>query len=174
MAKTYRYCPYCATALVEKFRFEQVRPICPACGFVYFRDPKVAVIALVIQDGRILLVQRAVDPGKGQWALPGGYMDADEMPAIALQRELEEEVGLTVQVDKLLQIYPMVDGAGNGIGIVLAYSASPVGAPELGEHGHDVQAAGWFSPTEVPEALAFESTITLVQDWLNGQNPKEL
>jgi 8-oxo-dGTP diphosphatase len=167
MTRNYRFCPYCATALVEKFRFEQVRPICPACGFVHFRDPKVAVIALVIHDGRVLLVQRGVDPGKGLWALPGGYMDAGEMPTAALQRELVEEVGLAVQVKSLIKIYPMADGAGNEIGIVIAYTASPAGAVEISRTGDDVQAAGWFLPGEIPDTLAFESTITLINDWLD-------
>jgi len=53
-----------------------MRSVCPSCGFVHFTDPKVAVIALVTHADKILLARRAVDPAKGKWALPGGYMDA--------------------------------------------------------------------------------------------------
>jgi ADP-ribose pyrophosphatase YjhB (NUDIX family) len=166
MAKNYRYCPYCAADLVEVFRFDQVRPVCPACGFVQFQDPKVAVIALVIHEARVLLVRRGVEPAKGRWALPGGYMDADEMPAVALQREIAEEVGLTIQVDELITIYPMTNGEGQSIGIVLAYAASPRGASTITHVGDDVAEAGWFGPTEIPDALAFESTTTLIGAWL--------
>lgn len=169
MAKRYQFCPFCATTLVEAFRFEQVRPSCPSCGFVQFPDPKVAVIALVIHQGRILLVQRGVDPAKGRWALPGGYMDAGEMPTNALQRELAEEVGLTVDVQDLIQIYPMNNGEGRRVGIVLAFHASPVGDPATIRIGDDVADAGWFAPAAVPADLAFESTITLIQAWLSQQ-----
>lgn len=165
MAKNYRYCPYCAAELVERYRFDQIRPVCPTCGFVQFQDPKVAVIALVIHEERVLLVRRAVDPAKGRWALPGGYMDADEMPAPALQREIAEEVGLTIHVDELITIYPMVNGEGQPIGIVLAYAASPQGSSTITTVGDDVAEAGWFGPTEIPDALAFESTTTLIRAW---------
>lgn len=173
MAKAFRYCPYCATELVEVFRFEQVRPVCTGCGFVHFQDPKVAVIALVIHEGRVLLVQRGVNPAKDRWALPGGYMDAGEMPERALQRELDEEVGLAVHIDRLLKIYPMNDGDGNRVGIVLAYAATPNGSTTLGSGSHDVQAAGWFAADELPTALAFESTITLIRDWMLVQAPRQ-
>lgn len=172
MSREYRYCPYCATPLVEAFRFDRVRPTCSACGFIHFQDPKVAVIALVIHEGRVLLVQRGVNPGKGYWALPGGYMDAGEMPAVALQREIDEEVGLAIEVHSLIDIYPMVGGDGQAIGIVLAFEAAPAGDIAIDNVGDDVQAAGWFAPPEIPDALAFESTMTLINAWLaHVENP---
>lgn len=170
MATVFKYCPYCATSLVEAYRFEQVRPSCPACGYIQFHDPKVAVIALVIHESRVLLVQRGVDPAKGAWALPGGFMDAGEMPEAALCRELNEEVALAVAVEKLLKIYPMTDGNGNRTGIVLAYKASPIDNTVLAAASHDVQAAGWFSADDMPVNLAFESTVTLIHEWL-AQDP---
>ncbi len=166
MVKTYQFCPFCATSLVEAFRFDQIRPTCPACGFVQFPDPKVAVIALVIHLGKVLLVQRGVDPGKGRWALPGGYMDAGEMPGSALQRELREEVGLGIDVKELIHIYPMTNGEGQRIGIVLAFKASPAGDRTVVEVGDDVADAGWFAPDKIPTELAFESTTTLIETWL--------
>ena len=110
--RDYSYCPHCATPLERLARFNQLRPACPACGFVHFLDPKVAVIGFVTHAGRLLLIRRAVRPAKGKWALPGGYMDAGEMPEDALRRELCEEVGLDIQIERLLNIYPM---AGPGV-----------------------------------------------------------
>lgn len=127
------------------------------------------MIALVIHQDHILLVQRGVDPAKGRWALPGGYMDAGEMPANALQRELAEEVGLAVDVQDLIQIYPMNNGEGRRVGIVLAFTASPAGDLALDRIGDDVTDAGWFPPDAVPADLAFESTTTLIQAWLAQQ-----
>jgi ADP-ribose pyrophosphatase YjhB (NUDIX family) len=167
MNNQFIYCPYCGTHLIEQNRFGQIRPSCTNCGFVHFQDPKVAVIALVINQGKVLLVRRAVDPAKGKWALPGGYMDAGEMPASALQRELREEVNLSVQIDRLLHIYPMADGSGARRGIVLAYAARLTPGSRDGiQVGDDVDQAGWFAPGEIPDNLAFESTKDLLAEWL--------
>lgn len=162
----YRYCPYCATALEVREVYRQQRPVCPNCHFVQFQDPKVAVIGLVTHQQQVLLIRRSVEPGKGLWALPGGYMDAGEMPEAALQRELLEEVGLPVKIHAMLDVFPMVVGAGRTQGIVLAYHAVPI-------HGDqttlicddDVCEAGWFTTANLPTALAFESTHTLLAQW---------
>jgi ADP-ribose pyrophosphatase YjhB (NUDIX family) len=168
--RTYRFCPLCGTALENRLAFQQMRPVCPACNFVHFRDPKVAVIALVTWQGQVLLIQRGVDPMKGKWALPGGYMDAGEMPADALKRELREEVGLEIEVSALLDIFPM---AGPGVfnsGIVLAYRAhlNDEGMPTLC-CDDDVCEAGWFAADAVPDDLAFASTETLIAQWQSAQ-----
>ena len=166
MNRSFRYCPYCAGPIVEESRFNAVRPVCRACGFVQFHDPKVAVIALILHEGRVLLVQRAVDPAKGQWSLPGGYMDAGEMPREALQRELNEEVGLAVEIGRLLNIFPMVNDEGERIGIVLAFEAAPSESAAIPYVADDVQAAGWYRPEEIPTEIAFDSTRYLLQRWM--------
>ncbi len=169
MAK-FRFCPNCATPLQSIHRFDRVRPACPACGFVYFTDPKVAVIALVIADGAVLLVRRAVDPGRGLWSLPGGYMDAGEMPAEALQREVDEEVGLAIDVGEMSAIFPMENGAGKRVGIVLAFRAKPSGSNRQVHPQDDVSEAGWFGPRQIPPDLAFDSTKTLIAEWTRNEH----
>ncbi len=160
------YCPYCATPLEIHLRFQRMRPTCPTCGFVQFQDPKVAVIALVTWQDRVLLIRRGVEPMAGRWALPGGYMDAGEMPEPALVRELQEEVGLTVQVQRLLAIYPMMGRGPTSSGIVLAYHATVDGAcaPEL-RCDDDACEAAWLRKSQLPDDLAFDSTVTLLQAW---------
>lgn len=170
MATEYRFCPNCATPLQSVLRYDRVRPVCPACGFVHFADPKVAVIALVIANGSVLLVRRAVDPGKGLWSLPGGYMDAGEMPGEALQREVAEEVGLAVNVGEMLAIFPMENGEGKRTGIVLAYRAVAVGTNLQVHPQDDVSEAGWFGPAQLPGNLAFDSTKTLITEWIATNN----
>lgn len=162
----FRFCPYCGTRLELHMRFDRVRPTCPSCGYVHFHDPKVAVIALVTWRSRVLLVRRGVEPMAGRWALPGGYMDAGEMPEGALVRELQEEVGLTVQVKRLLAIYPMIGRGASSSGIVLAYHAFVDGAgpPPLCPRD-DACAAAWWDADKLPDDLAFESTVTLLREW---------
>ena len=165
MSGKFRYCPYCAGPIVEEVRFNAVRPVCSSCGFVQFHDPKVAVIALAVHWNKVLLIQRAVDPAKGKWSLPGGYMDAGEMPQEALKRELQEEVGLSVKIGELIEIFPMVNDEEERIGIVLAFGGEPTGSPDIPFVADDAQDAGWFSPDEIPSELAFESTETLLDSW---------
>lgn len=165
MATEYRFCPNCATPLESIHRYDRVRPSCPACGFVHFSDPKVAVIALVVANGAVLLVRRAVDPGKGLWSLPGGYMDAGEMPREALRREVDEEVGLSIEVGEMSAIFPMENGVGERVGIVLAFQAKPTGTSVEVCAQDDVSEAGWFGPEQIPPDLAFDSTKTLIAEW---------
>lgn len=165
MNRTFLFCPFCASPVVEEVRFNALRPVCSACDFVQFLDPKVAVIALVLYKDKVLLIQRAVDPGKGEWSLPGGYMDAGEMPREALQRELLEEVGLRTEVSELIDIFPMVNDEGARVGIVLAFRGEPSDSPEIPFVADDAQDAGWFSADDIPEELAFESTETLLTSW---------
>ncbi len=160
----YQFCPRCAHALEDRLFEGKSRRSCPACGFIHFPDPKVAVVALIAEGERVLLIRRAVEPARGQWALPGGYMDAGELPDAALRREVREEVGLEIEVGELLEIFPMVN-KGASLGFVLAYRAQPRrGATDL-RAGDDVDAAGWFGPQETPDALAFDSTQRLLASW---------
>ncbi len=167
----YVYCPFCGTELIVRMLFARRRATCPACGFVQFRDPKVAVIGLVTWHERVLLIRRGVDPARGKWALPGGYMDAGEMPEDALARELAEEVGLQVSIRNLLRIFPMAGPDHVARGIVLAYQAIPVTAtlPALCCED-DASEAGWFTVQQLPADLAFESTHTLLADWKEAKS----
>lgn len=161
----YRFCPRCAHALEDRPFEGKLRRVCPACNFIYFPDPKVAVVALIEADQRVLLIRRAVEPARGQWALPGGYMDAGELPVAALQREVSEEVGLDVDIGALVEIFPMVNRGGASLGIVLAYRAHPRNGAALLTAGDDVDQAAWFSAEELPAELAFDSTQRLLARW---------
>jgi ADP-ribose pyrophosphatase YjhB (NUDIX family) len=166
MTRAYTYCPFCAAVLEERSIEGKLRKVCPVCSFIQFADPKVAVVALVEHDGRVLLARRAVEPARGAWALPGGYMDAGEMPVSAVRREVLEEVSLTIEVHELLDIFPMVNSGGASLGIVLAFRATPRQSAEPTVISQDdVDEAGWFRPDELPTPLAFDSTRTLLAAW---------
>lgn len=153
-----KFCPRCATPVVWQHVFGQDRPVCPACGWIFFADPKVAVAVLIEREGRILLVQRANEPFRGLWTLPAGFVNAGEDPAEAAARECLEETGLTVQISGLLDLVAGREHA-RGSDFVIFYRGS---APQGEAHADDDAAdVGWFEREHLPE-LAFKSTAHIL------------
>jgi ADP-ribose pyrophosphatase YjhB (NUDIX family) len=166
--RTYIYCPQCGAPLTDRVKFGRERRACRYCGFIHFADPKVAVGALVTDGARVLLVRRLAVPRIGFWALPAGYMDADELPEEALVREVAEETGVAVRVVELLGVAPLA-GWTDRRGILLLYRAEPAeaGAQVSPAAGDDVSDVRWFAPDAIPwNEIAFESTAETLRDWL--------
>jgi ADP-ribose pyrophosphatase YjhB (NUDIX family) len=159
----YVYCPHCGTPLAQGEKFGRARRFCRYCGFIHFADPKVAVAALVTDGRRVLLVRRLAIPRIGYWALPAGYMDADEDPEEALVREVLEETGIRVRVSAFDRVAPLA-GWKQRRGILLLFHAVAVEGEAAG--GDDVSEARWFGVDEIPwHELAFDSTKELVRAW---------
>lgn len=111
-------------------------------------------------------MQRGVEPEIDKWALPGGYMDAGELPEEALSRELREEVRLAAEIGRLMEILPLLRGDFVD-GMVLVYHAIPIDPAIAPTSGDDVRDARWFTAKDLPaEAdIAFESTRSLLKKW---------
>ena len=77
------------------------RDVCSACNAVHYENPKVLVTALVHWRDRILLCRRAIDPAKGYWNPPLGFLEAGERLEDAAVRELYEEAGLVVPAENM-------------------------------------------------------------------------
>jgi ADP-ribose pyrophosphatase YjhB (NUDIX family) len=148
------FCPRCGAALVTREVDGRPRRACPNCGYVHFTDPKVGVGVLVIEAGRVLLVQRAVSPERGKWSLPAGYLDQGEDPRATAVREALEESGLTVAIEGLLDVYHNPPGRG-GASIFILYRARRLaGEPVAGDDADDAR----FFPLDALPDLAFPST----------------
>ena len=161
----FRFCPRCGQPLVEKDAFGRLRPVCVACGFVHFRDPKVAAAVLLSDNGQVLLIRRAVDPGRGLWALPAGFVEVDELPERGGAREALEETGLHVEIGDLLRIRLMANP--DKPGLLLTYRGQVIGG-DL-QANDDVSEARWFDADEIPwDELAFETTHESLRDGWRG------
>lgn len=99
-----RFCSRCGSALLRRVEGGRERPCCPACGHIVFGRFSIGVGGLLVHDGRVVFVQRAHEPGKGRWTLPGGFVEEDEAPDEAIVREVREETGLAVEAGPLLAI----------------------------------------------------------------------
>jgi ADP-ribose pyrophosphatase YjhB (NUDIX family) len=163
-----RYCPHCTHALEERMAFDRLRPACPVCGFVHFRTLKVGVSVLVERAGQVLLVQRAIEPGKGKWGLPAGFVEWDEVPKDAAARECFEETGLVVADLEFLEASHYRQDF-RGPGINLAYSGRVAGgSPKPGDDAVQVR---WFSLRDLPppELIAFRNHHLLLDRWRQSQ-----
>lgn len=163
----YRYCPRCATLLERQLRFGKPRPVCPACGWIYFADPKVAAAVLVVEGGRVLLVRRVNDPQRGLWSLPAGFVDAGEDPALAAARECLEETGLRVAITGLLEVLFGQEHP-RGAHIVIVYQAVVQGGVL---HPDDDVDQVEFHELDALPPLAFHSTRKIL-DRLPGLKPE--
>lgn len=101
-----RYCPYCGNKLTRRLIEGRDRLFCPQCKKVYYENPT-PVVAVIARDEnkRVLLIKRKLEPGKGEWALPSGFMELEESPEQAALRELKEETGMTGKCKRLIGVY---------------------------------------------------------------------
>jgi 8-oxo-dGTP diphosphatase len=159
----YKFCPQCGGRLASRLlkAGEPERLVCTACEFVFYLDPKLAVIAIIPKDGGVVLIRRGIDPGYGLWVVPGGFVDLGEPVEEAVLRETLEETHLTVKVRRLLGVYSY---RGHQT-VVLAYLTEYL-AGELAP-GDETLEARIFPPEEIPwTRIAFQSTREALGDYL--------
>ena len=152
------FCQRCGNRLAEKAIDGKPRPYCTSCGYVVFLDPKVAAVALVTLDGKLVLIRRATEPAIGRWSFPSGYVDRGEAVEKAAVREVKEETGLDVELTGFVGLY---SSAGNQV-VLAAYSAEVIGGKL--QPGAEALEAALFHPDELPP-LPFPSDEQIVSDW---------
>jgi len=136
------------------------RLFCSECGWVNYENPLPSSAAFVRNDNReILLVKRGVEPGKGEWALPSGFIEVDETPARACVRELKEETGLDGRIQRLLGVYSQKSTMYKNV-IIIAYLVKAGG---LLIPGSDSVSAEYFSLDTLPP-IAFPSHREIIKD----------
>lgn len=157
---TLPYCTVCGSPrLVERYLGHRR---CEACGSTRWRNPLPVAEAVLVRDGRVLLVQRGpVERGAGKWVVPGGFIGLGETPPEAAMREAAEEARVAVRVGGLAAAPRWLatkDGRGH---VLLSFIATTEDEPEPGEDTMDVR---WCAPDEVPwDALAFPTTEALLR-----------
>ena len=169
MASSLNFCSRCGSSL----RFglvegeDRERLSCAECGHILYVNPRLVVTVLPITDaGEIILIRRGIEPGKGLWAQPGGFLEVDETVNQAAIRETLEETRLLVEPGELVGIYTRLEAAV----VTLAFEARIIGGtaaptPEATE----VRA---FAPEEIPwPGIAFSTTTWALRDWLDRRRP---
>ena len=128
------------------------RLVCVDCGFISYENPKIVVGSVVTWGGRVLLCKRAIDPRRGYWTLPAGYMELGETVTEGAVREAWEEARARIEIDQLLAVYSIPRLSQ----VQLMYRARLL-SDEI-EPGEESEAVGLFDWDEIPwSELAFPS-----------------
>lgn len=158
------FCPSCGSRLEKRDREGRSRLYCAAEDSFVYENPLPAVTAAVrSENGDILLVRRKIEPGKGRWALPGGFIELQESPVDAARRELMEECGIQVSGPSLIDIlYQESRFYGTSI-LIIGYSFDGFeGNPAAGDDASEI---GFFDPKKPPK-LAFEAHRRMIEHFL--------
>jgi ADP-ribose pyrophosphatase len=127
--------------------------------------PRVGVGAVVIRDGRILLVKRGSSPGKGLWAPPGGLVELGESVREAAEREILEETGITIRAKEAFYIFDFIDRDSDGNikyhYIIIDFEADYLGGePKASDDAMEVR---WVAPEDVPGLAITPTTRKLLR-----------
>jgi 8-oxo-dGTP diphosphatase len=160
----YKYCPRCGRELEKQFIDGRQRLSCPgdSCDFIYYHNPIPAAGAVVIKDGKILMVKRSVMPKKGWWCIPAGFMEWSEHPTETAVRELKEETGLDVKLKSIFEIYSGQDDPRMNAVLILYLASVNGGHLKAGDDAMDVK---FFGFDELPEEIAFLSHRQALADY---------
>ncbi|MBU6389623.1 NUDIX hydrolase [Patescibacteria group bacterium] len=124
---------------------------CPHCG--RWANRGVSIDAVIIKNGKILLIQRGREPDKGRWGTPGGHVDWDESAEDAVRREVQEETGLNVISTQLVGVYS--DPARHPKQVInLVYLAEVEDGTV--KYGDDAMDARWYDLDSLPEEMALD------------------
>jgi len=127
--------------------------------------PIVGVGAIVVDDGRVLLVRRGRAPLQGEWSVPGGAVEVGEALSAAVQREVLEETGLIVSVGPIVEVLDRIHTNGDGRVeyhyVLIDYLCSVVGGDVRA--GSDVLDAVWATPQRLAEYEVPRVTAAVIE-----------
>jgi ADP-ribose pyrophosphatase YjhB (NUDIX family) len=170
IADSLKFCSRCGSALTFGAipGEDRERLACDTCGHIVYVNPRLVVTTFPITDaGEIVLIRRGIEPGKGAWAQPGGFLEVDETVHEAAIRETREETGLLVQPGEIIGLYTRLEASV----VTIAFEARIVGGtaaptPEASE----VVA---FAPDRIPwSGIAFKTTTIALRDWFERRHPE--
>jgi ADP-ribose pyrophosphatase YjhB (NUDIX family) len=169
MSAGLNFCSRCGTKLAfgPVPGEERERLACPNCNFVAYVNPRLVVTTIPVDaEGRIVLIRRGIDPGRGGWAQPGGFLEVDETVSEAAIRETFEETGLIVEPGEIVGLYTRLEAAV----VVIAFEARILGGRfRINPEASEIVA---FAPEAIPwPEVAFLTSQWAIRDWVRLRHP---
>jgi ADP-ribose pyrophosphatase YjhB (NUDIX family) len=159
------FCSTCGSPTQNVIPSGDARPrdVCtaPACGNIHYENPRIVAGTLPLWEGKILLCKRAIEPRKGFWTLPAGFMELSETVEQGAVRETQEEAGTAISVRGLLSVLDVPHASQ----VHMFYLADMVdGSFCAGEESLEV---ALFEVADIPWAdLAFKTVVLTLQHYL--------
>jgi NADH pyrophosphatase NudC (nudix superfamily) len=134
----FRFCPHCGTELEPAGNDSGAH--CPNCDKTWYHNAAPTAGAVIVRDGKALITKRARPPEKDRYDIPGGFLDPDEDPIAGLKREVEEELGMNIEVsfDDFVQAVPHRYGEDGDWTLAMGFivrtaNGEPVAADDVAE-----------------------------------------
>ena len=155
LGRNIRHCRNCGVAVVYRVPDDgdtRERAVCPACGTIHYENPINVVGTIPVLGDRVLLCKRNIEPRRGKWTLPAGFMELRETAAQGAARETDEEAGAHYEMQGLFAVMSVVH-----VGQVhLFYRAALL--DDVFDPGHETMEVGLFAEHEIPwEEIAFRT-----------------
>ena len=148
------FCSHCGAPVASKIPPGDQLPrfVCTSCGRVHYQNPLLVLGCVPEWEGKILLCRRAIEPRRGFWTVPAGFMENGETMQNAAARECQEEALATVEIGSLLAVVSVL----HAHQVHVMFRAKLL-KPEFAA-GPESEEVGLYEEAEVPWAdLAFPS-----------------
>ncbi len=161
-----KYCSYCGHSVSRRIPpdDDRERYVCDSCDHIHYENPRVIVGILPIWESQVLLCKRAIEPRKGYWTMPAGFLENGESTADGASRETWEEARARVVDPKLYCVFDLPY-----INQVYVFFLADLSAPEFaaGPESLDVKL---FDETDIPwEELAFPVVRTTLNHYFSDR-----
>lgn len=165
LQRFFHFCPHCGLRLKKQKIHDSPELLCPACGFVFWQNPKpTASCLLVTRSRKILLAKRGVEPFKGLWDVPGGFLEYGEHPEDGVRREIREELGLRLPRRlELIGVYMDTYGKRVPESTLNFYFLATIPKTKKLVAQDDITDVSWFSLKQLP-SIAFLNGRRAVRD----------
>ena len=170
LAGSLNFCSRCGGPLALELlpTEDRERLACARCRHIAYVNPRLVVTAIPVTDaGQVVLLRRGIEPGRGTWAQPGGFLEVDETVNEAAIRETHEETGLVVEPGEIVGLYSRLEAAI----VVIAFEARVVGGTaRINPEALEIVA---FRPEEIPwDGIAFRTSQWALRDWVRQRRPE--
>ncbi|MEE4362048.1 MAG: NUDIX hydrolase [Pseudomonadales bacterium] len=165
-----RFCSECGEAVHLRIPQgdERERHVCDGCGTIHYRNPRIVTGCLAVHDGRVLLCRRAIEPRRGFWTLPAGFMENGETAAEGALRETWEEARANVELDGLYTLFNLPH-----INQVYLFYRGRLVAPEY-DAGPESLAVELVAPEDLPwNELAFPVVRDTLRYWCEDRTTQQ-
>jgi ADP-ribose pyrophosphatase YjhB (NUDIX family) len=161
-----RHCNACGHAVEHRMPADdnRERAVCPACGHIQYQNPLSVVGTLPLaDDGRVLLCRRAIEPRRGLWTLPAGFMELGESVAEGALRETVEEAGADIELGGLLAVISVLS-----VGQVHLFYRARLRSLQFNP-GPESLEVRLFAPADIPwDELAFRTVRRALEHGLSA------